>query len=361
MIHTFLLTPALSRRSRHASRRLSFSRNIKAGVGFQPWQAALREKLKELLGMSAERQAKDLCWEGVEEVEEGTVRRFSFSPEPEGRVPGYLLVPHQGDGPFPLAVCLQGHSNGMYISLGRARTDGDRLDIKGGRDFARQALKMGYAALVIEQRCFGERTYGDAALDATRCHHAAMNALMTGRTLLGERINDVMSALDLIVPACTEIDPSRLFCMGNSGGGTVSYYAAALDPRLSLSVPSCSVCEYRASIMSIHHCSCNYLPQALNWFEMSDLAGLIAPRPLIVVAGRRDPIFPYEGVLESFSNIKAIYAAAGAPEMCHLVSGNEGHQFYPEQTWPLIRRFLPGSDNSAHLSASPTALSSPRS
>ena len=70
---------------------------------------------------------------------------------------------------------------------------------------------------------------------------------------------------------------------------------------------------------------------------MADLAGLIAPRPLIVVAGRADPIFTISGVEEAFDTIQQIYRAAGVPDQCRLIIGEGGHRFYAAQSWPVFR------------------------
>ena len=70
---------------------------------------------------------------------------------------------------------------------------------------------------------------------------------------------------------------------------------------------------------------------------MGDLAGLIAPRPLVVVAGREDEIFPIRGVEETFETIRQIYRAAGAADRCSLVVGSEGHRFYADLAWPVFR------------------------
>ena len=49
---------------------------------------------------------------------------------------------------------------------------------------------------------------------------------------------------------------------------------------------------FRDSIGSLAHCIDNYVPGILNWAEMHDIAGLIAPRPLFVESGEKDNIFP---------------------------------------------------------------------
>lgn len=43
------------------------------------------------------------------------------------------------------------------------------------------------------------------------------------------------------------------------------------------------------------------VPGILNWAEMYDIAGLIAPRPLFAESGERDNIFPVEASRASFA------------------------------------------------------------
>jgi hypothetical protein len=88
--------------------------------------------------------------------------------------------------------------------------------------------------------------------------------------------------------------------------------------------------------MDIHHCACNYVPDICNWFEMEDLAALIAPRPLTVIAGEIDDIFPIDGVKESFETVKKIYKAAGAENNCRLVVTPKAHMWCEDLVWPAI-------------------------
>jgi hypothetical protein len=53
-----------------------------------------------------------------------------------------------------------------------------------------------------------------------------------------------------------------------------------------------------------------------------------------------DDLFPLHGVEKSYEIIKSAYKAAGKEELCHLVKGNGGHQFYPEDVWPLVNKLL---------------------
>ena len=129
---------------------------------------------------------------------------------------------------------------------------------------------------------------------------------------------------------------ARVGIMGNSGGGTTTLFAVALLPRIAFAMPSCYLCTFRDSLMSIYHCADNYIPGLLKYAEMADVLGLFAPKPVVVVAGKDDPIFPIAGVERAFADLQRIYAACGAAERCHLVIRDGGHRFYADDAWPVM-------------------------
>jgi cephalosporin-C deacetylase-like acetyl esterase len=250
----------------HAPRTLRFD----PARDFETWRGELHSRLRNLLGVLPHPVDLNLRLAFSEERETFTEHRFLFAAEENADVPAHLLIPHHAPRPVPVVICLQGHSTGMHISLGRPRFPGDEESIAGDRDFALQAVERGYAALTIEQRCFGERHHRrpDAltSFDHT-CRHDAMVALLLGRTLIGERVWDLSRAIDALAhfPA---VDGSRVGCMGNSGGGTITFFAACMEERIAIAMPSCYVCTFRHGIGRIDHCEDNYLPGALQYFEL---------------------------------------------------------------------------------------------
>src|SRR6185436_8596695 len=99
-----------------------------------------------------------------------------------------------------------------------------------------------------------------------------------------------------------------------SGGGTATLFATALEPRLRAAFVSGYLNTFRDSVGSLAHCIVNYVPGILNWAEMHDVAGLIAPRPLFVESGEKDDIFPIQASLESFGHVQEIYSVFQAAD-----------------------------------------------
>lgn len=305
---------------------------------FNEWKKELRAKLVELTGYDTFKKCDPKFTIEYEKTTD-TYREIRFTLQSEeGYVfPSVLRVPLGVEGKIPVVICLQGHSTGFHISLGQPIYPRDQASISGGdRDFAVRIIKEGYAALAIEQRNFGEA--GGAGENGPDCYISTMTALMLGRTTIAERVWDVSCAIDAIEEHFDFLDADKVYCMGNSGGGTTTFYAACLEERIKMAMPSCSVCTYRDSIMPQHHCSCNFIPNSAKYFDMGDLTALIAPRKLIIVNGKEDVIFPDKGVKETFEITKKMYKLAGAEDNCALVTGEEGHRFYADASWPVFKK-----------------------
>lgn len=302
---------------------------------FSEWQKKARAKLSELLGLPFERCDYDFEIEYIKEEDGYTEYRFSVQTEPNYYVPCHLLVPKNSKKQVPLTLCLSGHCNGMHIALGVAKSEKDEKSLASWphRAMAPRSIKEGRAALVIEARNLGESSlegYGATCTDTARV------ALLLGRTVIGERVWDAMRVLDTVEKNFPMIDMSDIVCTGNSGGGTATYYLACLDERISAAAPSCAICTYEHSIAAMHHCICNFIPKIRLFFEMGDLAGMIAPRRLVIAAGKEDEIFPIDGTLISYQEIERLYTAAGARKNCALVIGDGGHLNYADLIWQKL-------------------------
>lgn len=308
------------------------------GGDVKKWQTRLRRKLRSLTGDIPDSRCAlrpRRIWHRSHPL--GTIEKITFTSEPNADVTAYVCLPESAQPPYTFMICLQGHSTGMHNSIGVQREDETKpLQVEGDRDFALGCMSRGIAALCIEQRSFGERReQTQKAISPQGCHDAAMQALMLGKTLLGERVYDVDRGIDYLASR-KDVDMKSIGVMGNSGGGTISLFSAALLPRISFAMPSCYFCTFRDSIMSIYHCSDNYIPGLLKYAEMYDVMGLFAPKPVVIVAGKKDSIFPIRATRSAFKKLQRIYEACEAGNRCHLVEGKEGHRFYAEDAWPVM-------------------------
>ncbi len=309
------------------------------GKDLKSWQSKAKAKLAELLGMDKfQKVDADVKIEFTEKIEGATEIRFTFESEAGYRVPCHMWLPDGVKNP-PVMICLQGHSTGMHISLGRPKYDSDVESIKGGdRDFCVRAVKEGYAAIAVEQRNFGEC---GGTEKGPQCMESSMTALLMGRTTIGERVWDISRLIDVLESSFSDkIDTSKICCMGNSGGGTATAYVAALEDRVVLAMPSCAMCTYKDSIGAMRHCTCNYVPHIAEYFDMDDLMAMACPKYFIQVSGIEDKIFPIGAAENVFNKGKAAYEAMNTADRCSLVKGNGGHRFYADDSWPIVHKYL---------------------
>jgi len=315
--------------------------------GFGRWQKDARPALCRLIGLDkiatlADGHEPKVDLEEPEDQGQYTRQRGRIETEPDVVIPFWLLKP-SGQGPFPLALFPHGHdpighdtSAGVYHSEAHRRKS-----LANDRDVTVQAVKKGFLAIAPATRGFSVDGVPDVANrhGGRDCRSQVMHCLMVGRTAIGERVWDVQRIMDW-ASALTEIDAKRLLMMGNSGGGVVTIYAAACDKRVTIAVPSCSFCSFVSREGRIYHCDCDMVPGILEFGEFYDIAGLIAPRRLLIVNGRKDTLFEASDVTRAVNRVRTIYKAAGRPECFQYRWGSAGHRFYKDLMWPFVLKAM---------------------
>src|SRR5947208_9393896 len=139
------------------------------------------------------------------------------------------------DGPRPGVLSPCGHS-----AEGKAAAAYQILHIN--------LAKRGYVVLTYDPVGQGERSQfwdaerGKSRFNLTCGEHAVLgNPLyLLGTSLARYRIWDGLRALDYLASR-PDVDPERLGCVGNSGGGNLTAYLAALDRRIRTAVIGCYI------------------------------------------------------------------------------------------------------------------------
>ena len=310
----------------------------------EAWQKQLRAKITELVGGFPPAHGA-LQPQTLEVREFPAYRRekFIFESRPGLAVLAYLLTPANAKQPYRTMVCVPGHGRGVDDIVGIDDQGQDRTTKDGYQhDFAIQVVEHGLAAVAIEPMAFGCRRGTQArkeGLGHSSCQPVAGAALLLGQTMIGWRVFDVMRTIDWIETR-KELDASHVGCMGISGGGTCTAFSAALEPRIKAAMISGYLNTFRDSIFSLSHCIDNYVPGILNWAEMYDVAGLIAPRPLFAEAGAKDDIFPVEASRESFARVTKVYETLGAPDRFQTEIFEGTHSFHGVKGLPFLAEHL---------------------
>ena len=262
--------------------------------------------------------------------------------EPDVRIRFWLLTP-KGDGPFPLAVTPHGHENGdTYVGIWHDEQTRLRIEEEDG-DVAVQAATRGFFTIAPATRGIGQNpeSYRIADIadrhDGRDCLCHNWQVLVAGRTMLGERVWDLMRILDWAFTR-PEVNSDVVLMMGNSGGGMATLHTAAADQRVTIAVPCCAYSNYLSPFGTLRHCPCNAVPGLMEFGEFWDVAGLVAPRRILTVNGDSDALHPVTEVSRAAARLKEIYRVAGAADCYEHRFGRGGHRFYSELMWPWISR-----------------------
>lgn len=308
---------------------------------FKNWKAQVRVKIQELLGDMPEpsqTRATDIAYS-----KESSFQKITFVIETENdSFPCMLILPLWADRttPAPVIACLQGHETGMHLSLGITKNETDEKLLQDNMDFAIQAVEHGFAALLVEMRFMGTRRF-DASqpCNVISCYRPEMAALLLGKTAIGLRVADLRAVIYALPQfAHFGIRISPLICLGHSGGGTATFFTGCLEDKIDAVVISCALCNFEYSILQTEHCSCNYVPGLMKYFNMSDMAAAIFPRPIISLGGAKDDLFLIEGTESTLNKIDRMYRENGVSGQCVFLRGEGGHVFFKEKAWPEIVR-----------------------
>ncbi|MCL2055854.1 MAG: acetylxylan esterase [Oscillospiraceae bacterium] len=232
-------------------------------------------------------------------------------------VPAYVAKPKNAHGKLPCVVF--NHYHGGQYRLGK-----DELILNGTfsshEPYAQTLTGLGYIAACIDVWNFGDRS-GRTEDELFK------EMLWNGRVLWGMMMYDYLRSVDWLVSR-SDVDESRLAAMGLSLGSTASWWLAALDERIALTVDLCCATDFDELIRTRgldEHGIYYYVPSLLKHFSASDIMALIAPRKRLSLNGRYDKLTPIEGLYKIDKDMKEEYARCGVPNNWRMVIDDCGH------------------------------------
>jgi dienelactone hydrolase len=291
---------------------------LKTPDDVQRRRQVLRTRFLEALGGLPERTPLNARVVGELKGDGFRVEKVIYESRPGHHVTAALYLP-EGKGPFPGVLVPCGHSDN-----GKAAEAYQRASIL--------MAKSGLAALCYDPISQGERWQTvDAAGkpvgkgNVTEHTMIGLGALLVGECAATYRIWDGLRSLDYL-EGRPEVDPKRLACAGNSGGGTLTSYLMALDDRIAVAAPSCYITTLERLFETIgpQDAEQNIPGQVAFGMEHADYLLMRAPRPTLINVGTRD-YFDIEGAKTTFREARGVYKLLGREEAVELFEFDDKH------------------------------------
>jgi cephalosporin-C deacetylase-like acetyl esterase len=299
----------------HEARRLTDKAAAEV-ANTESWEKVRSQRLSEMRDMLGllpwpERTPLNVKITGILDKGSYTVEKLAFESRPKLYVTANLYVPKQRSGRLPAIVYVCGHA---LHPMG-AKTQYQRHGIS----FARN----GYVALIIDPIQISE-VFG--------LHHGVQSREMydwysSGYTPAGVEVWNAMRAIDYLETR-PEVDATRIGMTGRSGGAAMSWFTAAVDPRVKVVMPVMGISTYAANVAENTqrlHCDCMF-PINHHRHDMIHQGALIAPRPLLMAHGRKDSLFPVRGYQEFEKKVKGLYQSAAKAELFGNIEVDTGHE-----------------------------------
>lgn len=293
---------------------------------FTDWKKQSRQKLKNMLGIPS--TVVPLQSEKRDELEiDGTViEKWVFTSEPGSKIPAVLYRPKSQTQPAPAIVLTYGHGGSKsqwqynYTALAYA--------------------KAGLICLAIDPLGEEERNIkgrlGTRAHDPKAVHERALKA---NRPIMGKLVFDTMRGIDFLNQR-EDVDHSKIGVAGNSLGGAVASWMAALEPRLKMAIVS----GWAYSNVSLRSKYCTKVPnqrlrELYTWPEFLSLA---APDcAVMVMNGDADWVIDSDDDGTAWRDTKSVvekttklYDSLGAPgkvkSWFEAKGGHRPYMAYPE-------------------------------
>jgi dienelactone hydrolase len=349
MTHFFTSEASLAARFDTVQRQMGF--HAQSVEEWRIWRKELRGTLGRLLGLDL-MLSTDPNPRVTETVQcEGYRReRVEIDTEPGVTMPFFVLVPDGIEGrSVPAVIAAHGHDSAGKLPVAGVGDDPQVAErIRQYRyNYGQVAAQNGYIVFCPDARGFGERresfSQGADHLFDSSCHQLAHMALPLGLTVAGMWTWDLMRLLDYIAtrPECTG---QPVACIGLSGGGLQTLWLAALDERVACAIVSGYFYGVKDSLLTLsNNCDCNYVPHLWETADMGDLGALIAPRPLLVESGLRDPLNGARGienVLQQYAIAQQAYALLDAKDRLDISTFDGPHMWHGAQMLPWLRRWL---------------------
>ena len=239
------------------------------------------------------------------------IEKLAFESRPNFLVTAHLYVPDGAAG-RKLPVIVNPHGHWGYKK--NEPTVQSRL--------IGQVLN-GYLAIVVDSPGFSFE--GDRRIERRFAGtHDDLRLILGSQNATSVYVWDLIRTLDYLATR-PEADMTRVGLTGASGGGLATMWAFAAEPRFT-----CAASVVYASSMEINPengCLCNHVPGSIQLGDRSDVLGVRAPAPILIIGAEEDEEFPAKGMRLTADKLRGLWGLFGKSDDAWLRMFAGGHDY----------------------------------
>jgi dienelactone hydrolase len=204
----------------------------------------------------------------------------------------------------------------------------------------------------VQQRCIRWAKLGAVVFmydmvgynDSKPFTHAFLNDRLRrcGYSLASLQTWNSIRALDWLT-SLPDVDPARIGCTGESGGGTQTFLITALDRRVKVAAPVVMVSDSFQG-----GCVCENAAGLRHGTDNVEFAALCAPRPMILVGATGD--WTAKTLTNAFPTIRGVYSLVGSVDRIEAAVFDFPHNYNQTSrnaVYAFMGRRLLGIEDSA--------------
>jgi dienelactone hydrolase len=239
-----------------------------------------------------------------------TVEKVYFESYPGFYVTGNLYRPKNVTGKIPAVLCPHGHW--IYGRL-------ENQQLNSGPARAASFARQGYVAFSYDMVGYNDSAAISHRFAAGHRENIVDRESLWSVNLLGLQLWNSIRSVDFLL-TLPEVDPERVACTGESGGGTQTFLLMAVDDRIKLSAPVNMV-----SFLMQGGSVCENAPNLRIDTNNVEIASLMAPRPMIMVSATGD--WTKNTMASEYPAVRRIYKLFGAEDKLTAIQINAAHNY----------------------------------